>query len=255
MLHDVVTSYIAKFYASTIGLLQLNGFSRLLMITNSYHIETAEGIDIEIVPAGLAARTYAFFLDLCIRIVLFIAAALIVNYFGTFGQGLLLIILFMIEWFYPVLFEIYKGATPGKKAFGLKVVYDNGLPISFAGSLTRNLFRFIDFLPFFYVIGAITMVLSKESKRIGDIVAGTTVIYQPEKAKPLFFNFDKESVTLPIMNTEQQRLIISFAHRARYLSEARQIELADTLFPILGVRGEEAIRQIRIIAAVLVGKA
>lgn len=225
------------------------------MIANSYQIETAEGIDIEIMPAGLAVRTYAFFLDFCIRIVLFIIAGFIANYFGRFGQGIMLIVLFVIEWFYPVLFEIYRGATPGKKAFGLKVVYDNGLPITFSGSLTRNLFRFIDFLPFCYMFGAISMVLNKQSKRIGDMVAGTTVIYEPKKSKPLFFNFDKESVQLPSMTTEQQQLIISFAHRARYLSEARQIELAETLLPIIGEKGEAGIRKIKMIAAVLVGKA
>lgn len=224
------------------------------MISNSYQIETAEGIDIDLIPAGLGVRTYAFTLDLLIRGVIISVISSILAYFGDFGLGLFFIVLFLVEWFYPVVFEIYKGATPGKINFGLRVVYDNGLPISFAGSLTRNLFRSIDILPFAYAIGAISMLLNKQSKRLGDIIAGTTVVYIPKKNKPVFFNSDKEPVELPVMTTEQQQLIVAFAHRSKYLSKARQIELASVLSPVISAEGDQAIVKLKSIAAVIIGK-
>ena len=60
-----------------------------------------------------------------------------------------MILLFALEWLYPVVFELTpSGATPGKRVFGLRVVMDNGLPVTPAASMTRNLLRAADFLPF-----------------------------------------------------------------------------------------------------------
>ena len=224
------------------------------MIDNKYQIETAEGIDIDLVPAGIAVRTYAFIIDFSIRLVILFTFGIITNAIGAFGMGLLFIAIFVVEWFYPVLFEIYKGATPGKSALGLRVVYDNGLPVSFAGSLTRNLFRTIDFLPFCYLIGAISMVLNQQSKRLGDIVAGTTVVYANKKPSQSTFSFIKQTYEMPIMSTEEQQLVVSFAHRTKDLSMARQIELASVLSPVLKVDGAQAVARIKSMAAVIVGK-
>ncbi|MGK0370466.1 MAG: putative RDD family membrane protein YckC [Glaciecola sp.] len=224
------------------------------MISNNYQIETAEGIDIDLVPAGLAVRTYAFILDLGIRFCIIIAFSIIFSALGDFGVGLFSITFFLVEWFYPVVFEIIKGATPGKSAFKLRVVYDNGLPISFAGSLTRNLFRVIDFLPFCYVMGATAMLLNKQSKRLGDIVAGTTVVYANSIDSQLTFEFEKEPIDIPVMTTQQQQLVVAFAHRSKYLSKARQIELASVLSEVVNAQGEQAIAKIKSIAAVIVGK-
>jgi uncharacterized RDD family membrane protein YckC len=224
------------------------------MISNNYSIETAEGIDIDLLPAGLTVRTYAFIIDLGIRFVIVAAFYTVFSYLGDFGLGLLSIVFFLVEWFYPVIFEITKGATPGKSALKLRVIYDNGLPISFAGSLTRNLFRVIDFLPFCYVMGAITMVLNKQSKRLGDMVAGTTVVYANKVEGELQFEFDTDVVDIPKMTTEQQQFVIAFAQRSVYLSKARQIELASVLSPVIGMQGEQAVNKLKSIAALIVGK-
>ena len=68
-----------------------------------------------------------------------------------------LILLFALEWFYPVVFELRaSGASPGKRAFGLKVVMENGLPVTAAASVTRNLLRAADFLPFGFACAIVT---------------------------------------------------------------------------------------------------
>lgn len=93
---------------------------------------------------------------------------------GT-GPTLLLLALGLV---YFVAFELWRGATPGKLLFGLRVRNDAGGPITFGQALLRNLLRVIDSIPYFvpYLLGAIFIWTSKEKKRIGDRSAGTIVV-------------------------------------------------------------------------------
>ncbi|WP_018694058.1 RDD family protein [Algicola sagamiensis] len=217
--------------------------------------ETPEGITLAIYPAGIAARTLAFTIDILIRIGIIFAASTLFSLFGVMGQGLILITLFVVEWFYPVLFEVFSnGATPGKKVFRLKVVYDNGLPISFSGSLLRNLFRTIDFLPCFYTAGFISMVTNRRFKRIGDWVAGTQVVYDEK----LVDTDDGEvkggySSKIPL-TSEEQEAIIAFQHRKDEFSDDRKEELANMLTPVIDSQGKHAVHRLYQIANRLVGK-
>jgi hypothetical protein len=109
---------------------------------------------------------------------------------GGFGVSLFLILWFSLEWFYPIAFELSRaGATPGKRMMGIKVVMDNGLPITPAASFTRNLLRTADFMPLLYGFGALSMLLRGDFKRLGDIAANTLVVYRSEPvSKALFLN-------------------------------------------------------------------
>src|SRR4051812_32435852 len=101
-------------------------------------------------------------------------------FLGGIGVAFLLILFFALEWCYPIAFELTSsGATPGKRVFGLKVVMDNGLPITPAASVTRNLLRAADFLPFGYGFAITSMLLRGDCKRLGDIAAATLVVHEP----------------------------------------------------------------------------
>ncbi len=140
--------------------------------------ETPEGIDVLLRPAGMAPRSLAYALDFAIRGVVFIAAAIVLSLLKGFGQGLFLILLFGLEWIYPIVFELMPGsATPGKRMLGLRVMMDTGLPITPAASLVRNLLRAVDFMPFVFTIGLLSMLLRRDFKRVGDIAAGTIVVH------------------------------------------------------------------------------
>ena len=79
-------------------------------------IETPEGIELTLAVAGPIPRALAWLVDLLLRAGVMLITGFILSLFGSFGVGLYLILLFAIEWFYPVLFEIYQqGQTPGKK--------------------------------------------------------------------------------------------------------------------------------------------
>jgi hypothetical protein len=95
------------------------------------------------------------------------------------GGPLLLICL------YFTLFEmLWSGQTPGKRATGLRVMRDDGTPIGTLDSLIRNVVRVVDFLPYFYFLGAVVAFAQKESKRLGDLAAGTVVVKLRETALP-----------------------------------------------------------------------
>nr|WP_330178084.1 RDD family protein [Candidatus Vondammii sp. HM_W22] len=80
-------------------------------------------------------------------------------------------------------FELQSGATPGKKAMGILVVHDDGTPVSWSSSLIRNLLRAADFPPFLYGFWLLSMLASRDFKRLGDLAAGTLMIYQESQGE------------------------------------------------------------------------
>ena len=91
--------------------------------------------------------------------------------------ALLVIAGFAVLWGYFIFWEaVWNGRTPGKKLAGIRVVRDSGHPVDFRAVVLRNICRYVDFLPAAYGVGATVMFFSKDSKRLGDYVAGTVVI-------------------------------------------------------------------------------
>jgi uncharacterized RDD family membrane protein YckC len=225
------------------------------MLDTAYSIETPEGVNLELSTAGLVVRFLAWTIDLLIRVMAYLILAVAFGSFGDFGTGLFLVALFLIEWLYPVLFEVYKqGQTPGKKAMKIKVLQDDGVPVSWATSLIRNLLRTVDFLPLFYCFGIVSMLLTRDFKRLGDLAAGTVVVY----ANPL-----SEVVTLPkakpmppgkTLRLAEQRAVLNFAERAPGLSQARAEELADIVGVLTQTQSRAGIDRLYAIANWLQGR-
>ena len=187
-------------------------------------------------------RALAWAVDAAIRYAVLLAGVLLLNEIGEAGLGLSLILFFLLEWLYPVPFELRYGATPGKKLFRLRVVDDAGVAVGFAASLTRNLLRAADFLPLLYGLGLITMLINRDGKRLGDLAAGTLVVYTAGAPATKLTATDTESdiVSLPLrapLLANEQRLIVDFADRRLQLTEARQEELA-LLLPDLTATGQ-----------------
>ena len=132
-------------------------------------------------------------------------------------------------------------------------MHDDGTPIGWPASLTRNLLRFVDILPFGYSLGILSCLNHPAFKRLGDIAAGTLVVYRdnapaaPElpQAEPIRAPFS--------MSLNEQRALLSFAERAQSLSSARRQELASILAEPLQVPAEQAEQQIHGIARGLLG--
>ncbi len=91
---------------------------------------------------------------------------------------------FMLQWGYFVASELLmQGRSPGKAWIGLRVVRDGGLPVTLRESTLRNLLRMVDMLPTQYLVGLVSMIFSKDVRRLGDFAAGTIVIRE-ERAEP-----------------------------------------------------------------------
>lgn len=205
------------------------------MLDTKSHVETPEGVRLPISYASFCPRAYAYALDLFIRLAVLGTVSSILAYTGKMGSGLLLILAFAQEWFYPVLFEVFnQGATPGKKIMQLQVVHDDGSPVSFSSSLLRNLLSVVDFLPVFYCLGSLVSICHPMSKRLGDIAAGTLVIYKSSAGRHAALDTSLGKQPIPLgLNASDQRVLVNFAERCSNLSLARQNELANILAPIL----------------------
>jgi uncharacterized RDD family membrane protein YckC len=200
--------------------------------------ETPEGIVLELRPAGLNARFYAFALDWLIRLAIIWAAAMTATYMGGIGIAFVVILFFTLEWFYPVAFELgSSGASPGKRAFGLKVVMDNGLPITPAASLCRNLLRAADFLPFLYGFAIVSMLLRRDCKRLGDIAAATIVVHEPRATPRRASNDVVPLAPARLLAPRDQAAVIALASRAHRLTAERLDELAALAATVSGDAG------------------
>lgn len=220
--------------------------------------ETPEGILLELRPAGLSVRFYAFVLDWLIRLAILWAAALTTAVMGGLGFGLFLVMLFLLEWGYPIVFELTaSGATPGKRVFGLKVVMDNGLPVTPAAAVIRNLLRTADFMPFGFAAAIVSMLVRADCKRLGDIAAATLVVHEPRPVARISMDHVPPVAPARPLAPGDQAAVIALAARAPRLTPARLDELAALAAPVsgdAGRTGDEVTRRVLGVAQWLLGR-
>ncbi|MEI7027040.1 RDD family protein [Paenibacillus sp. y28] len=154
-------------------------------------IVTPEQVRLRFESAGLGSRAAAQIIDsLVLGLVnlLIMIAALTAIGWGSFNQigelegyaiALAIAFMFLINFgYYMVLEYVWHGRTIGKKMLHLRVLQDNGQPLTFLSAAIRNLFRIFDMLPYAYMAAAVTSFLHPQDKRLGDLVAGTIVVYE-----------------------------------------------------------------------------
>ena len=100
-----------------------------------------------------------------------IALSLIIYFIITIGYGI------GLEW-------LWNGQTLGKRLLRLRVSDENGRKLLFSQIVIRNLLRFVDSMPVFYLVGGIATLLNRRAQRLGDLAAGTIVIRQPKISMP-----------------------------------------------------------------------
>jgi uncharacterized RDD family membrane protein YckC len=216
-------------------------------------IELAEGVEIRLRMAGPVLRISAYAMDFVIRLLILIAGMVAFLFAGIavgnkVAQGMILVTWFLLDWLYPVFFEAGKrGATPGKRIMGLRVVQTTGSPITIGQSVVRNFLRFMDGMPlFFYVFGITCCLATKRFQRLGDLAAGTVVIY--DRLPPLKFTAHPASVTpLPIplgLSADETRALGLFRERADLWSEARRVEIADQASALTGANGAAGVQRL-----------
>ncbi len=225
------------------------------MLDTTRVIETPEGVELSLQVAGPVPRALAWAIDFLLRLVVYIILLIVLGQTGNLGVGLLALVAFIMEWWYPVLFEtLNHGQTPGKRLLGLRVLHDNGTPVAGAASVVRNLLRAVDFLPLFYGLGLVSVLIDRDFRRLGDLAAGTIVVHTEEPRKPSPLP-EADALLPPIaLNREERRALLDFAERSTQLSSERSAELADLLSPVTGVPGEPGVQVLHNYAAWIAGR-
>ncbi|NWK53985.1 RDD family protein [Verrucomicrobiaceae bacterium N1E253] len=214
--------------------------------------ELAEGVEIHLRTAGPYVRVLAYLLDLLIRGAVCLVAQLLLLLVGAIlgaqvAQGLMLLLFFFLMFFYYIVFEAGKrGASPGKRVMGLRVVDTSGAPLSYGQAFMRNMLRIADGLPFCYGFGLLSTLLTKRFQRLGDLLANTVVVYdrlpkmQVASLPPVL---ESRAPSVPL-SREEQAAVLGFRERAGMWSEARRVELADHASALTGSSGQQGMTRL-----------
>jgi uncharacterized RDD family membrane protein YckC len=236
-------------------------------------VEAPEHIVFRHQVAGPARRSLAYVLDLAVCYgaamvlsILLILAAMgfaglnsAVETIGGASEGVILLVLFAAQWLYSFLSEGLTGRSPGKMALDLRVVTISGRPMGFAAAALRNVLRAADVLPTAYLVGLVSMALTRRFQRLGDLVAGTMVVHggRARRASPLMLwppPAPGELSMLPSvvpLDADERTAIELFLRRRATLGPAREQELAlilmDPLEERFGFRLPDASRTLAIL--------
>ncbi|MBW7676846.1 RDD family protein [Chryseobacterium chendengshani] len=148
-------------------------------------INTSQNVNINFNISSIGERFLAFIIDSLIK-----GAYMLVTFYIFFtildlgylldgldqwSQMAIYIAITFPVYIYPVVLEsLMEGQTPGKKIMKIRVVKIDGYQAGFGDYLIRWVFRVIDVS--FLIVGFITMLVTKNNQRFGDIAAGTAVI-------------------------------------------------------------------------------
>lgn len=227
------------------------------MLDTLQSVELADGVEIRLRMAGPLPRAGAYLIDLIIRSAISTTITVIVAFSGIavggqVAMGLLLLFWFLMDWLYPVFFEAGKrGATPGKRIVGLRVVQASGSPVTIGQAVIRNFLRFIDGMPLFtYVFGLTSCLATKRFQRLGDLAAGTVVIYSKPQVMPVMAAPPPVApVPPPVgLTVDEVRALSSFRERAGLWSEGRRAEIADQAAVLTNHTGAQGVGRLMAMA-------
>ncbi|MDX6695983.1 MAG: hypothetical protein QOF02_3586 [Blastocatellia bacterium] len=202
-------------------------------------IETPERVPLHFALASIGNRFLACAIDHGLQIFLMTIIAIfnfLIADFVDFGGAMksapkwvlaiLILVVFLIWTGYFVIFEwMWNGQTPGKRWLRLRVIREDGRPITFWEASVRNVLRIFDIMPFpFYSIGLICVFISSRDQRVGDMVAGSVVVREREAEAPTF----DQVFAAPVSDTALRRSFRPVQFNANLQPvTAREIEVVE----------------------------
>jgi len=157
--------------------------------TTELKIQTPEGVEFSLPLAGPVTRCAAWAFDLVVIVALFQMISALMRVLslvsGDMSMALLVALQFVVMVGYGIFFEwFWRGQTIGKRVMRLQVIDERGLTLKINQIILRNLFRVLDSLPMFYMVGGLACLMSGRAQRLGDLAAGTLVVRRIEIAEP-----------------------------------------------------------------------
>jgi uncharacterized RDD family membrane protein YckC len=215
-------------------------------------IVTPEAVVLELETAGVASRLLAALIDVCVTVGFLLTAGYAVAITGagdSWGVTFMAFVVFAALLVLPVVEQmLMRGRTPGKAALGLRAVTLDGAPIRFRQAVLRTMGGLVDrLMPPGGITGILFVLGTARSQTIGDLVAGTVVVRDPQRWAPtaaVWFpvpqGLESYAATLDPsrLTNEHYTVIRSFLLRARTLSPAARasvaLDLADRTSDELG---------------------
>lgn len=202
---------------------------------------------IDLPIAGIGNRSFAFIIDWHIRFILAAGWFLLIMLLAQLSGGDDTEVFINPVWrnlsiwptailyffYHPILEILMKGRTPGKRMAGVRIVTVDGSVPSAGAILMRNLFRLVDSLPQFYLVGLVTCALTAKQVRLGDMAAGTLLIQEKRaSAKDLDQMLDLGNHAR--LSPEQLELVRELRRRWISLTQMARIQLAEKLLERIG---------------------
>ncbi|HMJ77505.1 MAG TPA: RDD family protein [Iamia sp.] len=139
-------------------------------------VSTPEGVDLDLVVAGLGSRFMSSLVDSAVQAVLIFPLLLLADV-TTAGVAIASLGGFLVIFGYPIVCDaLLDGRTVGRRVTGLRLVTEDGGRVGVLAAAVRNIVRIVDFLPGVYSIGALAVIVSTRNQRVGDMAAGTLVV-------------------------------------------------------------------------------
>ena len=219
-----------------------SALSRILMSATeeTLIIETPERVPLHFALASIGNRFLACAVDHTIQAItigVMAIAFIIIADFASFGNDLsnapkwvyavgIVVVFLLISGYFAIFEWLWNGQTPGKRWLKLRVIREDGRPITFFEAAVRNLLRDFDIMPFpFYSIGLISVFTSSKDQRVGDMVAGTVVVREREAEAPAFAQVFASPVSDPALRRSFQP--VAFTANVNDLTES-EIEVVET---------------------------
>ncbi len=206
-------------------------------------VASVTGVDIELTIAGPGGRSYAFVIDWHIRFLLgaawFVAGSYLYTGavsllpdlqagFGAYTFTVLIPAAGIYFLYHPLLELLMNGRTPGKRMAGVRVVTTDGRTPDAGAILIRNVFRLIDHLPALYAIGLVTTMFTSRSVRVGDLAAGTVLVYDdPRLDSPSLARIGEAAVAN--LGLERAEIAHEVLDRWEELEQAARMRMAHSI--------------------------
>ncbi|MBK8466208.1 MAG: RDD family protein [Chloracidobacterium sp.] len=238
----------------------------IIQAEEKFIIETPERVPLEFALASIGNRFLAVSIDHFIQYVsIFLIAWFVLGISGystsdvpdtaetllaempKWTLAILIVVLFLIFAGYFIVFEwLWNGQTPGKRMLKLRVIREDGRPLTLWEAIARNLLRICDAVPGFilpvYSVGLIVIFLSDRDQRVGDIFAGTVVVRERTDEAPTFAETFSNRITdvaftrvqkptgaeanVSLLTEKEVEVVESFLRRRWDLTERQRLWMA-----------------------------
>jgi len=176
-------------------------------------------------------------IDLILRTIVLVAARIAMpQAFGVMGFGGVLVLWFLMSWFYGGIFEAcWNGQTPGKRLLHLRVLTIDGQPINGLQAVLRNIIKDLDMQPgYLCLVGLISTAMNHRFQRLGDLVAGTMVVYEKQSRLQTLTRVDDVNTAALLehiphgfpVGRSMARALAAYVQKRKQFSTARRAELA-----------------------------